>query len=126
MPQVDWNPEQRPPASREMVHPSEVPFERLQTRGDFDPRELDVQRQSLVPFPLPDVRVEGEEAVREVRPRGRDAVARRGEALRVHAPAVHGPPNLVAREGRDGPEEAEEIPETRVERPSSAGVALVR
>src|SRR3989441_6103409 len=117
MPQVDWNPEQRPPASREMVHPSEVPFERLQTRGDFDPRELDVQRQALVPFPLPDVRVEGEESVREVRPRGGDAVPRQGKALRVHASVIDGPPNLVRREGRDGREEPEEIPQTRVERP---------
>src|SRR5947208_15561745 len=114
------------PTSREAVHPLQVSFERLQAWRDLDAGEFDVERQSLVPFPLPDVRVEGEEAVREVRSRGRDAVARHGETLRVHAPAVHGPPNLVAREGRDGREEAEEIPETRVERPSRAGVALVR
>src|SRR2546426_11184211 len=98
-----------------MVHSSEVPFERLQTRGDFDTRELDVQRQALVPFPLPDVRVEGEESVREVRSRGGDAVPRHGEALRMHASVIDGPPNLVRRERGDGPEGAQEIPQTRVQ-----------
>src|SRR5207245_2993823 len=78
--------------SREVVHLLQVPFERLQARRDFDSGEFDIERKALVPFPLPDVRVEGEEPIREVRPGCGDAVAGHGEALRVHALAVDGAP----------------------------------
>src|SRR5436309_3062303 len=114
------------PTSREVVHPLQVLFERLQARGDVDSGEFDVQREALVPLPLPDVRVEGEESLSEVRPGGGDAVPRHGESLRVHAPVIHGPPDLVRRERGDGREEAQEIPQTCMQRPSSARVALVR
>src|SRR5438552_4105158 len=104
-------------ASREPVHPTEVSLERLQIRRDLDARELDVQRETLVPLPFPDVRVERDEALREIGARGRDSVPRQGEALRVYAPAVHGPPDLVRRERRDRGAEPHEVPQASVERP---------
>ena len=108
------------------MHPTEVPLERPEIRGDFDPGKLDVERQTLISLSLPDVRVEGEESVSEVRPGRGDAIPRHGESLRVHAPIIHGPPDLVCRERGDGREKAQEISEARVQRPSSARVALVR
>ena len=48
------------------------------------------------------------------------------EGLGVDAPAVHGPPDLVRREGRDRREEPEEVPQAGMEGPSGSRVVLVR
>src|SRR5207247_6714490 len=110
----------------EPVHPPQVAFERLEVRRDRNARELDVEGEAFVPFSLPDICVEGDQFVREVRPRSGDSVSRRREGLRTHAAAVHGPPDLVRRKGRDRREEAYQITEAAMESPSRAGVALVR
>src|SRR5437762_1824698 len=93
----------------EAVHPPKIPLERLQIGRDRDAREFDIERQAPVSLPLPDVRVEGDDLVGEVCARPGDSVVGHREGLGVDAPAVHGPPDLVRREGRDRREEPEEV-----------------
>src|SRR5712691_7500379 len=114
-----------PPRSGKPMHFTQIALKWFEFGWDCDAWDLRVQRQSLVSLSLPHVLVEGYDLVPEVRPRGGDSVPRQGEALRMHAPAVHGRPKLVRRERRDRGEEPHEVPQACVERPPGTRVPFV-